>query len=199
MAAEERDLHPNPLSGVHTLRPGTYPQAPLDAGASSGVAATDVPATHEALGDRQDLIDVLQDLVACCKDGEYGFKSCADHAQRENLRAVLMQCALDCARGAQDLNDQIQSLSGDVRDSGSALGAVHRGWVSMKLTLSSQDDKVVLGEAERGEADALTRYREALQKPLPAAIRSLVERQLQAVQRHHDQIKMLRNQLSIPS
>jgi uncharacterized protein (TIGR02284 family) len=97
------------------------------------------------------------------------------------------------------LNDQIQSLGGDVRDSGSALGAVHRGWVSMKLALSSQDDKVVLGEAERGEADALTRYREALQKPLPAAIRSLVERQLQAVQRHHDQIKMLRNQLSIPS
>ncbi len=197
MAAEERDLHPNPLSGVDTLRPGTYPQVPLDAGASGAAAATDVPATHEALGDRQDLIAILQDLVACCKDGEYGFKSCADHAQRANLRAVLMQCSLDCARGAQDLNDQIQSLGGDVRDSGSALGTVHRGWVSMKLALSTHDDKVILGEAERGEDDALTRYRKALQKPLPAAIRNLVERQLHAIQRHHDQIQMLRNQFSI--
>lgn len=197
MAAEERDLHPSPLSGVDTLRPGTYPQVPLDTGASGAAAATDVPATPESLGDRQDLIAILQDLVACCKDGEHGFKSCADHAQRENLRAVLMQCALDCARGAQDLNDQIQSLGGDVRDSGSALGTVHRGWVSMKLALSTHDDKVILGEAERGEDEALTRYRKALQKPLPAPIRNLVERQLHAIQRHHDQIQMLRNQFSI--
>ena len=45
----------------------------------------------------------------------------------------------------------------------------------------------------------MTRYRKALQKPLPPAIRSLVERQLHAVQRHHDQIQMLRNQFSIAS
>ncbi len=199
MAAEERDLHQDPLGRVDTLRPGTYPQVPLDAGTPSAAAAPDAHATQEALGDRSDLIDVLQDLVACCKDGEYGFKSCADHAKRENLRAVLMQCSLDCARGAQDLNDQIQSLGGDVRDSGSALGAVHRGWVSMKLALSTHDDPVILAEAERGEDDALTRYRKALQKPLPPAIRSLVERQLAAVQRHHDQIKLLRNQFSIAS
>lgn len=197
MATEERDLHQDPLGRVDTLRPGTYPQVPLDAGASGAAAAADLRATPEALGDRQDLIAILQDLVACCKDGEYGFKSCADHAQRANLRAVLMQCSLDCARGAQDLNDQIQSLGGDVRDSGSALGTVHRGWVSMKLALSTHDDKVILGEAERGEDDALTRYRKALQKPLPATIRNLVERQLHAIQRHHDQIQMLRNQFSI--
>lgn len=199
MAAEERDPHQDPLGRVDTLRPGTYPQAPLDAGAPSAAAPLEPLTTQEAVGDRQDVIDVLQDLVACCKDGEYGFKSCAEHAKRENLRAVLMQCSLDCARGAQDLNDQIQSLGGDVRESGSALGAVHRGWVSMKLALSTHDDPVILGEAERGEADALTRYRKALEKPLPPAIRSLVERQLHAVQRHHDQIQMLRNQFSIPS
>lgn len=199
MAAEERDPHQGPLGRVDTLRPGPYPHVPLDAGAPSAAASLEPSTTQEAVGDRQDVIDVLQDLVACCKDGEYGFKSCAEHAKRENLRAVLMQCSLDCARGAQDLNHQIQSLGGDVRESGSALGAVHRGWVSMKLALSTHDDPVILGEAERGEADALTRYRKALEKPLPLAIRSLVERQLHAVQRHHDQIKMLRAQLSIPS
>jgi hypothetical protein len=36
-----------------------------------------------------------------------------------------------------------------------------------------------------------------LEKPLPSAIRNLVERQLHAVQRHHDQMKMLRHQFSI--
>jgi len=81
-----------------------------------------------------------------------------------------------------------------VKDSGSTLGAVHRGWVSVKSTLATYDDQATLDEAERGEDNALARYRKALQKPLPDAIRSLVERQLQGVQRNHDQIKMLRNQ-----
>ena len=193
MAAEERDplsdVPGSPAAGI--VRPGTYPQVPIDAGAA---AAAEAPATQ---GDRQDLVDVLQDLVACCKDGEHGFKYCADHAQREDLRSAFMQCALDCTRGAQELNDEIQSLGGEVRGSGSALGAVHRGWVSVKLALSTHDDKVLLSEAERGEDDASTQYRKALEKPLPASIRSLVERQLHVVQRHHDQMKVLRHQLSI--
>ena len=197
MAAEERDLHQDPLGRVDTLRPGPYPQVPLDAGTPSVAAALETSAAQEALGDRQDLVDVLQDLVACCKDGEHGFKYCADHAKREDLRATFSQCELDCARGAQELNDQIQSLGGEIRDSGSALGVVHRGWVSVKLALSTHDDQVLLSEAERGEDDAAIRYRKALEKPLPSAIRNLVERQLHAVQRHHDQMKMLRHQLSI--
>jgi uncharacterized protein (TIGR02284 family) len=69
--------------------------------------------------------------------------------------------------------------------------------VSVKLALSTHDDQVLLSEAERGEDDAAIRYRKALEKPLPSAIRNLVERQLHAVQRHHDQMKMLRHQFSI--
>ena len=112
MAAEERDPHQDPLGRVDTLRPGTYPQAPLDAGAPSAAAPLEPLTTQEAVGDRQDVIDVLQDLVACCKDGEYGFKSCAEHAKRENRRPSLMQCPLDCARGPSDLTDQLPRLGG---------------------------------------------------------------------------------------
>jgi uncharacterized protein (TIGR02284 family) len=179
MAAEERDPHSDPLRN----EPSEHPVLASTAASKAS--------------DRKDLVDVLNDLVACCKDGEHGFKYCAEHAQREDLRAAFMQCALDCTRGAQELNDEIQSLGGEVRDSGSALGAVHRGWVSVKLALSTHDDKVLLSEAERGEDDASNRYRKALEKPLPVSIRSLVERQLHAVQRHHDQMKVLRQQISI--
>lgn len=165
---------------------------------AGGVAAAvgQAQTAGNTAGDREDVLDVLEDLVECCKDGEYGFHACAENAQRDDLRAVFQQREQDCQRGASELQAQIRSLGGQADDdSGSALGAVHRGWVSVKSTLTTYDDKAILEEAERGEDNALARYRKALQKPLPSDVRDLVERQLQGVQRNHDQIKALRNQL----
>ena len=53
----------------------------------------------------------------------------------------------------------------------------------------------MLEEAERGEDNAKARYSKALQKDLPQNVRLVVERQMQGVQRNHDQVKMLRDQL----
>ncbi|HYF43419.1 MAG TPA: PA2169 family four-helix-bundle protein [Ramlibacter sp.] len=144
-------------------------------------------------GDTKDVIDALQDLVECCKDGEYGFRACAEQAQRQDLKSMFLQRADDCRRGAQQLNEQIRNLGGTAEDSGSALGAVHRGWVAVKTSLTSYDDKSVLEEAERGEDNALARYRKALKQPLPEHIKQIVEKQYQGVQKNHDQVKMLRD------
>ena len=145
-------------------------------------------------GDRGDVIDVLQDLVECSKDGEYGFRECAEQAKDPQLKSMFLQRADDCRRGAQELNDVIRQLGGKTEDGGSAMGAVHRGWVAVKSTLTTYDDKAVLNEAERGEDNAKTRYRKALEKPLPETVRQVVERQFQGVQRNHDQVKALRDQ-----
>jgi uncharacterized protein (TIGR02284 family) len=162
----------------------------------SGAAAMvgEMQSAGDNSGDRDDVIDVLNDLVETCKDGEYGFKACADQAKSPDLKSLLMQRADDCRRGAQELGEQIRSLGGTPDEGGSAMGAVERGWVAVRTTLSKYDDKAVLAECERGEDNALARYRKALNKPLPAGVKLIVERQLQGVQRNHDQIKRLRDQ-----
>lgn len=179
---------------------GTDPDA-VGARGASGMGGTGAAgmvgaaqSAGNAGGDRSDVIDALQDLVECCKDGEYGFQACADQASRQDLKSVFLQRADDCRRGADELNQQIRDLGGSPRDSGSAAGALHRGWVSVRSTLSSHDDKAVLEEAERGEDNAMARYRKALKQPLPGPARQVVERQFQQVQRNHDQVKMLRDQ-----
>jgi len=146
-------------------------------------------------GDRDDVIDALQDLVECCKDGEFGFRACAEQAKRPDLKSLFLQRADDCRGAAQELNEQIRSLGGKIAEHGSAAGAIHRGWVAVKATLTSYDDKAVLEECERGEDNAKARYAKALKQPLPAGVKLIVERQMQGVQRNHDQIKMLRDQL----
>jgi uncharacterized protein (TIGR02284 family) len=150
-------------------------------------------------GDRDDVIDALNDLAECSKDGEYGFRACAEQAKRSDLKSIFLQRADDCRNAAQELYQQIRSLDGKVDEGGSAAGAVHRGWVSVKSALSTYDDKAVLEECERGEDNAMARYRKALKQPLPADVKLIVERQMQGVQRNHDQVKMLRDQFRAQS
>jgi uncharacterized protein (TIGR02284 family) len=150
-------------------------------------------------GDRGDVADVLKDLVECCKDGEYGFRECADQAKDQSLKSTFLQRADDCRRGAQELNECLRRYGKDTEDSGSTMGAMHRGWVSIKSKLTTYDDKAVLEEAERGEDNAKARYMKALQKNLPDDVRQVVQRQYEGVQRNHDQVKMLRDQFRAAS
>jgi uncharacterized protein (TIGR02284 family) len=148
--------------------------------------------------DKDDVVDTLNDLINTCKDGEYGFSSCAKHAKSPELRSLFSQRATECQQAAAELQTLVLQYGGQPEDSGSVSGALHRGWVSVRGALSASDDKSMLDECERGEDAALARYREALRgssltdEALPQQVRTVIERQLQGVQRNHDQIKALR-------
>src|SRR4051812_16244370 len=164
---------------------------------NGGGAAAKVGAMQNAGnddGDRDDVIDVLRDLAECSLDGEYGFRACAEHAKREDLKSMFLQRADDCRNAWMELNEQVIACGGKVEEHGSAAGAMHRGWVAVKSTLATYDDKAILEEAERGEDNAKARYMKALKSPLPANVKLIVERQMQGLQRNHDQVKMLRDQ-----
>ena len=168
-------------------------------GGAAGAVGSMQSASIDEGGGREDALDVLEDLAECSKDGEYGFRACAEQAERQDLKTMFMQRADECRKAAQELNQKISALGGTAEDGGSATGAIHRGWVSVKTALSTSDDKAVLEECERGEDAALARYRKAMKQNLPADVKQLVEKQMQGVQKNHDQIKMLRDQFRAAS
>ncbi len=143
--------------------------------------------------ENSDVVDVLNDLIEVSKDGEYGFAQCAEHAKSPNIKTTLSARSRDCASGAVELQNLVASYGGKPEDSGSAVGAVHRGWVSVRTALTSKDDLAVLEEAERGEDSALKKYRDAAGKVLPADVKAIVDKQLRGAQANHDQIKSLRD------
>ena len=98
-----------------------------------------------------ELIDVLNDLIETCKDGEYGFRASAEQVKSRALRANLLTRSSECATAADQLRAHVLQLGGKPEDGGSAAGAVHRGWVAVKAKLSTYDDLAVLEECERGE------------------------------------------------
>ncbi len=145
----------------------------------------------------EDAIDTLNDLLECCRDGEYGFRECAEHTQAPDIKTILGQRAEDCRMAAVDLQALIVKMGGEPEEGGTASGAMHRGWVSVKGTLTGYSDYAMLDECERGEDVALANYRKALKQTLPAVARALVESQSQGAQRNHDQIKALRDALKV--
>ena len=157
-------------------------------GAAQSASAGDV-------SDRDDVVDVLNDLVECCRDGEYGFQLCAEHVQQPELKRLLSQHAEECRSAARELMERIRQLGGEVDDGGSMMGSMHRGWVSVKGSLAGHSDRAMLEEVERGEDAALARYRKALEEKLPSDVRSLVQRQADGVQRNHDEMKRWRDRL----
>ena len=145
--------------------------------------------------DIKDVIETVNDLIENCKDGEYGFRRCGERVERSDLKQVMNQRADDCQRAASELQTLVSQLGGTPETTGTALGAMHRGWVSVRDAVSGDSDLAVLEECERGEDAALERYRSALEQALPPHVRSIVERQYEGVKRNHQQVRSLRDQL----
>ena len=157
----------------------------------SSNSSTDGSRDAEDIND--DAIDTLSSLLETCRDGEYGFKECSEHVQSSEVKSVFMQRAGDCRTAAGELQQLIVQLGGEPDEGGSIGGAMHRGWVSVKGTLSGYSDISMLEECERGEDVALAQYRKALKQNLPPDVQSVVERQAQGTQANHDQIRDLRD------
>ncbi len=140
-----------------------------------------------------DAIGALNNLLEICRDGEYGFTECAEHAKTAELKSVFTQRAGDCRTAAAQLQQHIVQMGGTADSGGTMSGAVHRGWVSVGGTLAGFSDVSMLEECERSEDVALAQYRKALKENLPINVHALVERQAQGTQKNHDQIRNMRD------
>jgi uncharacterized protein (TIGR02284 family) len=141
-----------------------------------------------------DIVDTLNDLIETSKDGEFGFTACAKHVKSTDLQNLFLRRAEECRAAASELQTLVIEYGGKPDASGSATGALHRGWVAVRGSVSGYSDHAMLEECERGEDAALGRYRAALKEEgLPEAVRAVIARQQLGVQANHDQIKRLRD------
>jgi uncharacterized protein (TIGR02284 family) len=167
----------------------------------TSISALESPAgTYIDSRDAEDLngnaIDTLNDLLEICRDGEYGFRECAEHTKALDVKTVLNQRASECHFAGTELQAMIKHMGSEPKEGGTASAALHRGWVSVKGTLSGYSDYDMLDECERAEDVALAQYRKARKQSLPPSAMVLVEKQTEGVQRNHDQIKAMRDTLT---
>ena len=139
---------------------------------------------------------VLEDLIETLEDGRKGFEQAADRLEETGNEALVVDMHR-LSRQRQEFSAELRAVAVrhgvEITEEGSMAGALHRGWMSLKDALTGDDPKAVLAAAESGEDHAVSEFADALGKELPADIRTVVERQADAVRRAHDEVKALRD------
>ena len=145
------------------------------------------------MAENNQVVSVLNDLLENARDGEYGFKTCAEQVEASNVKQLFAARSVGCAEAARELEVLIVQYGGEPASGGTAVGALHRGWVQVKGAVGADSELSILESCEKGEDAAIARYRKALKEELPADVRAVVERQAAGAQKNHDQIRDLRN------
>jgi len=138
--------------------------------------------------------EVIDDLIETLKDGQQGFREAAESVKDPQLKSLFHDYAQQRARFLVELRSKAQNP--DEREhnvSGSAAGALHRGWINLKSALSKGDDHAILAECERGEDSAVDEYQNALSDGLAAPVLEIVSRQYIEIKPTHDRIRDLRD------
>jgi uncharacterized protein (TIGR02284 family) len=102
------------------------------------------------------VVSVLNDLVETSKDGEKGFLKAAEDAHDAQLKTLFQSRAVDCARGARELQDAVQGMGGKPETHGSVSGALHRGWVDVKSAVANRSDHENARRARTSRRSAIT-------------------------------------------
>jgi len=138
--------------------------------------------------------EIIDNLIETLKDGEEGFKQAAESVKDPQLKSLFSEYSQQRARFAVELRSKAQRP--DERDSkisGSAAGALHRGWINLKSAITQGDDHAILAECERGEDSAMEEFRKALNDGLSAPVQEIVSRQYGEIKQAHDRVKQLRD------
>ncbi len=140
---------------------------------------------------REELIECLNDLIQTCRDGESGFETAADHVTDRNLKELFIDCSVQRAQFASELESEVRQLGGSPAKSGSVSAAFHRGWMNIKAIVTGGSDDAIVAECERGEDTALENFQRILKQNLPPNVLPVAKHQFTEIKRSHDRIRAL--------
>jgi uncharacterized protein (TIGR02284 family) len=137
---------------------------------------------------------VSKDLVQTLHDGENGFAKAAERladSDAPELVSTFQRYSQQRAQFATELEQLGQSYGDDVETSSSVAGTLHRGWISVKDTLTGSSPAAVLNAAETGEDHAVGEYEKALDAEISTGLRDVLDRQYREVKAARDDVRSL--------
>ncbi len=137
--------------------------------------------------------DTLRSVIETLIDGQEGFQTIAEDLQDETIKRYFLAESLKRAEFRGELETVLhQEGIHDVKESGTALGAMNRTWANLKSKLGG-GDHTLLVTAEESEDQAKSKYEDALKKDLPLPVRQLLTSQAVHIETSHDLVKAMRD------
>jgi len=139
---------------------------------------------------QNEALKAINSLVETCKDGEKGYKTAAESIDNPQLKTELTRFAQQRADFRSELENCAKTLGGSAEEETSitgavmeAAGAVHRGWINIKSTVTGHNNKAILSECENGDTAALKTYETVMNNSeIPMNVKRVLKKQ-------HDEIE----------
>jgi len=152
---------------------------------------------HEAGGMTQEVSsvpDLLNSLIAICKDGEQGYLTAASDVENSELASIFQHYSEQRVKFAKELGAEVARLGGEVTDHGTVSGTVFRGWMNVKSALTGASAGAVIAACETGEDSAAAAFEQAVHTDIPGETRAIVERQAKQVREAHSHMLRLKKE-----
>lgn len=141
------------------------------------------------------LESALKAVINALEDGQKCMAEIGDHLKDESLKRYFLAESLKRANFRGELENELHRHGvADVRETGTAVGAVQRVWADLKAKLGG-GDHTLLESAEQGEDAAKLAYKDALDQELPLPIRQMLTEQQTHILTSHDFIRERRDAL----
>jgi uncharacterized protein (TIGR02284 family) len=138
----------------------------------------------------------LNELISTLLDSQKGFAEIGEHLKDETLKRYFLAESLKRASFRGDLEEVLhQNGVHDIKESGTAVGTLHRVWGDLKAKLGGSDH-ALLETAEQGEDEAKKAYADVLDQDLPLPVRQLIAEQQAHILTAHDFVRDHRDALA---
>lgn len=139
----------------------------------------------------------LNELLIKNYDAEKGYINAMKEVDNVNVKDFFKKRAEERSRFARQLRTEIITYGELPKDSGSIKGIVHRNWMRLKTTFSSNNEETILNEALRGEKASLEEYNELLSdNSFPSGLIELLREQRNAIEAAINSVKLYEEVLS---
>ena len=151
-------------------------------------------ATESKTDLKPETIRAVQELIQVNIDSRDGFRQAANDLEDMTLSTLCQSLAHQREEQANELARFVEWNQEKPNREGSYAAALHRSWMTIRESLSSNNLYAVLAEAERGEDQIKSAYEDALRDTAGSAMNDVLTRQYAQVKAAHDRIRDLRDE-----
>jgi uncharacterized protein (TIGR02284 family) len=148
---------------------------------------------------KETTVDALTDILKLHNDRIQGYEMAINDTDDVDLKALFSKYAEQSRTMVSELTTSIERAGGEVPDSTTFLGQLHKAWMELKSSMTTNDRHSILNSVEQGEDAILEAYQEAVKDDnvVLMSVRTTLLQQQEQILQAHNHIRALRDMAEV--
>jgi uncharacterized protein (TIGR02284 family) len=139
-------------------------------------------------------VKTLNSLIETTLDSADGYAEAAKDAKSQSLISLFTQRSTERKQVASTLQQRVLLLGAEPEKDGTVLASAHRMFVNLRTTVTSNDNKAVVDEVERGEDHIKAKFEDAMKdKDVSPDTKAVITDVYTSVRNGHDQMRDIKH------